>query len=43
MFEDKDVLRRRVYGLQRLIDREVLQSGDVVSSYLISRETLIDG
>ena len=31
MFEDKDVLRRRIYGLQRLIDREVLLSGDVVS------------
>jgi len=31
MFEDKDVLRRRIYGIQRLIDREVLLSGDVVS------------
>jgi hypothetical protein len=31
LFEDKKTLSKRIYGLQRMIDREVLLSGDVVS------------
>jgi hypothetical protein len=41
LFEEKKVLSRRIYGLQKLIDREVLLSGDVVRISASSRRAIL--